>query len=210
MIRVLIVDDHDLVRHGLKRILDEQPDITVAGEAKSAEELMDLLPTGEFDVVTLDISLPGKSGIDILKDAHSLRPEISILVLSMLPDEQFALRAMKAGASGYLNKGSSPEELVRAIHRISAGRKYVSAALAEQLALGFDPDDKRLPHELLSEREFRVLRELAVGKSLSEIAAELFLSVKTVGTYRSRLLEKMNLHSTAEIIRYAIEHKLVE
>ncbi|HLX11561.1 MAG TPA: response regulator transcription factor [Bacteroidota bacterium] len=210
MINILVVDDHDLVRQGLKKILDEQDDMKVGGEAKDADELHEILPKEHWDVITLDISLPGKSGIDLLKDVHANHPEIPILLLSMLPEDQFAMRALKAGAAGYLNKASSPGELVKAIRKVVAGRKYVSAELAERLAMGFDPQDKRLPHESLSQREFQVMRELASGKSLSDIASELFVSVKTVATHRARLLEKLNMHTNAELVRYAVEHKLIE
>jgi DNA-binding NarL/FixJ family response regulator len=210
MIRILIVDDHAVVRRGLKNILSEQSDMKVVGEAGNADELMEFLRKDECDVIILDISLPGKSGIDIMKDLRVQYPKIPVLFLSMLPEEQFAFRAMKSGASGYLSKGSPTEELVRAIRKIMAGKKYVSQEFAERLAMGFDPKDERLPHELLSQREFEVLRKLASGKALSEIAVDLFLSVKTVATYRSRLLEKMNMQSNADLVRYAIEHKLIE
>jgi two-component system invasion response regulator UvrY len=210
MTRILIVDDHAVVRRGLKNILSEQPDMKVVGEAGNVDELMDFIGKNECDIIILDISLPGKSGIDIMKDLRVQYPKLPVLFLSMLPEEQFALRAMKSGASGYLSKGSPTEELVKAIRKIIAGKKYVSQEFAEQLAMGFDPKDERLPHELLSEREFQVLRKLASGKALSQIAVELFLSVKTVATYRARLLEKMNMQSNAELVRYAIEHKLIE
>jgi DNA-binding NarL/FixJ family response regulator len=210
MTRILIVDDHAVVRRGLRNILSEQPDMEVVGEAGNVDELMAFIGKNECDIIILDISLPGKSGIDIMKDLRVQYPKLPVLFLSMLPEEQFALRAMKSGASGYLSKGSPTEELVKAIRKIIAGKKYVSQEFAEQLAMGFDPKDERLPHELLSEREFQVLRKLASGKALSQIGAELFLSVKTVATYRARLLEKMNMQSNAELVRYAIEHKLIE
>jgi two-component system, NarL family, invasion response regulator UvrY len=210
MTRILIVDDHAVVRRGLRNILSEQPDMEVVGEAGNVDELMAFISKNECDIIILDISLPGKSGIDIMKDLRVQYPKLPVLFLSMLPEEQFALRAMKSGASGYLSKGSPTEELVKAIRKIIAGKKYVSQEFAEQLAMGFDPKDERLPHELLSEREFQVLRKLASGKALSQIGAELFLSVKTVATYRARLLEKMNMQSNAELVRYAIEHKLIE
>ena len=210
IIRILIVDDHAVVRRGLKNILSEQPDMTVVGEAGNVDELMAFIGKTECDIIILDISLPGKSGIDIMKDLRVQYPKLPVLFLSMLPEEQFALRAMKSGAAGYLSKGSPTDELVKAIRKIIAGKKYVSQEFAETLAMGFDPKDERLPHELLSEREFQVLRKLASGKALSEIASELYLSVKTVATYRSRLLEKMNMQSNADLVRYAIENKLIE
>ncbi|MFI5251256.1 MAG: response regulator [Bacteroidota bacterium] len=208
--RILIVDDHAIVRRGLKNILSEQPDMTIVGEAGNYDELMKIVSATECDIVILDVSLPGKNGFDILKDLRVQYPKLPVLFLSMLPEEQFAARAMKSGAAGYLSKGSPTEELVKAIRKIIAGKKYVSQEFAEKLAMGFSSNNQKLSHELLSEREFQVLLKVASGKSLSDIAAELFLSVKTVATHRSRILAKMNMHSNAELVRYAVEHKLIE
>ena len=210
MTRILIVDDHAVVRQGLKKILSEFHDMEVTDEAQNADELMKKVQTEPPDIVVLDISMPGRSGIDVLRELHSRMPKLPVLFLSMLPEEQFALRALKAGASGYLTKDAAPDELVKAIRRISAGRKYISPALAEKLASVVHTDPEKLPHEKLSEREFQVFRKIASGEMLTQIAEELYLSIKTVATYRTRVLSKMHMQSNADLTRYAVQNKLIE
>jgi two-component system invasion response regulator UvrY len=210
MIRVLIADDHAVVRQGLKQILGDTPEMLVAGEATNGQEVLDRVRAETWDVVVLDISMPDRSGLDILKQLRSERPKLPVLVLSMHSEDQYAVRVLKAGASGYLTKDSAPDELVKAIRKVVSGGRYVSAFLAEKLAFEIGTDSNRLPHETLSDREFQVLRGIAAGKSVTEIAAELYLSPKTVSTYRARLLQKMNLTTNAELIHYAIQNHLID
>jgi DNA-binding NarL/FixJ family response regulator len=210
MTRILVADDHPLLRNGLKQILTQEPDLTVAGEAEDSEQVMASVERGEWDLVILDITMPGRSGLDVLRDIRRMRPELPVLVLSMHAEDQFAVRAIKAGANGYVSKDNAPTEVVRAVRKILSGKKYVSPTLAEILANALSSDIQRPLHETLSDREFQVLRQLASGKTVSQIAAEIALSVKTVSTYRARLLEKMNLRNNAELTRYAIQHGLVE
>ncbi len=210
MIRILVVDDHAIVREGLKQILSDVDDISVLGEAANGQEAMDKIRRQRFDVILMDISMPGRSGLEILKDIKTEQPKLPVLILSMHPEEQYAVRALRAGAAGYMNKASAPDELIGAIRKVSAGRKYVSPSVAEKLAfeLGTDPD--RLPHELLSDREYQVMLMLASGRTVSEIANELCLSVKTISTYRSRIMEKMNLKKNAELTLYAVQNHLLQ
>jgi DNA-binding NarL/FixJ family response regulator len=210
MIRALIADDHAVVRQGLKQILGDTPEMLVAGEATNGQEVLDKVRAEPWDVVVLDISMPDRSGLDILKQLRSERPKLPVLVLSMHSEDQYAVRVLKAGASGYLTKDSAPDELVKAIRKVVSGGRYVSSFLAEKLAFEIGTDSSRLPHETLSDREFQVLRLIAAGKSVTEIAAELYLSVKTVSTYRARMLEKMNLGTTAELIHYAMQNHLID
>jgi two-component system, NarL family, invasion response regulator UvrY len=210
MIRVLIADDHAVVRQGLKQILGDTPEMLVAGEATNGQEVLDRVRAETWDVVVLDISMPDRSGLDILKQLRSERPKLPVLVLSMYSEDQYALRVLKAGASGYLTKDSAADELVKAIRKVVSGGRYVSSFLAEKLALEIGADSNKLPHETLSDREFQVLRMIAAGNSVTEIAAELFLSPKTVSTYRARLLQKMNLTTNAELIHYAIRNHLID
>jgi two-component system invasion response regulator UvrY len=210
MIKILIADDHPVVRKGLKEIIEETPDMAVRGEASTGHEVLEKVRKGDFDIVVLDISMPGGNGLDILKQLKSEKPELSVLVLSMYPEEQYAVRVLRAGASGYLTKESAPEELIAAIRKASKGGKYISSSLAEKLAFDLEIDAERPLHETLSDREYQVMRMLASGKTAKEIAKELFLSVKTISTYRSRILEKMKMKSSAELIHYAIKHRLVE
>jgi len=210
MIRVLIADDHAVVRQGLKQILGDTPEMLVAGEAINGQEVLDKVRAEAWDVVVLDISMPDRSGLDILKELQSERPKLPVLVLSMYSEDQFAVRVLKAGARGYLTKDSAPDELVKAVRKVVSGGTYVSAFLAEKLAFEIGTDSNKLPHEALSDREFQVLRLIAAGKSVKEIAAELYLSVKTVSTYRARLLQKMNLETNAELIHYAIQNHLID
>lgn len=210
MIKLLIADDHAVVREGLKRILHEIPEVEVAGETETGEETLKRLFSEDWDLVILDLSLPGSSGLEILKIVKHKQPKLPVLILSMHSEDQFAVRVLKAGASGYLTKESAPDELVKAIRKIMSGGKYVTPTLAEKLASNISPESDRPAHELLSDREFQVIRMLAQGKAVKEIAEELALSVKTVSTYRMRALEKLNVHSNAQLIHYAIENGLVE
>jgi DNA-binding NarL/FixJ family response regulator len=198
------------VREGLKRILSETPDLVVAGEAGSGQETLDRVRAEAWDVVLLDISLPGMSGLDVLKQLRRERPGLPVLVLSIYPEDQYAVRVLKAGASGYLTKDSAPDRLIAAIRKISLGRKFVSPYLAEKLAVDLTTRADRPLHELLSDREYQVLRLIASGKAVKEIAAELSLSVKTVSTYRARILKKMRVRSNAELIHYALQRGLAE
>ena len=208
--RILLVDDHTILRSGLRRILeDEFPGLAV-GEAAQAEEALALLKGGSWDLVLLDVSLPGRSGLDILPEIKARHPRLPVLMLSMFGEQQFAVRALKAGAAGYLTKERAAEELILALRTVLGGRRYVSASLAEQLAAQVALDRDRAPHERLSAREFEVFRRIAAARGVTEIAEELGLSVKTVSTYRTRILEKMEMGSNAELMQYAIRQGLVE
>jgi DNA-binding NarL/FixJ family response regulator len=209
-VRVLIADDHAILRRGLKEILLHELDGVTAGEAENAEQTLEEVRRQDWDLVILDITMPGRSGLDVLKELKALRPRLPVLVLSMHPEDQYGKRVLKAGAAGYMNKESAPEELIKAIRKILGRGRYVSAALAEQLAFGLDQDAARDAHEALSDREFEVLRKLASGKTVTQIADDLHLSVPTVSTYRARILQKMGLSTTAELIHYAVHHHLVE
>lgn len=210
MIRVLIADDHAIVREGLKQIVAESSDMIVADEAGDGKEALKKALEGDFDVVVLDITMPGINGLDALKQIRSQKPKLPILVLSMHPEEQYALRVLRAGASGYLTKESAPEELITSIRRVSKGMKYISPFLAERLASELGNDHDGPLHETLSDREYQVMCMIASGRSPTDIAEELSLSIKTISTYRGRILEKMGMKNTAEIIRYAMEHELTE
>ncbi len=209
MIRVIIADDHKMFREGLKLILSEAPDIVVADEAASGHEALEKIYKNEYDILILDISMPGLSGLDVLKELKTNRAKPSILILSMYPEEQYALRAIRYGASGYITKSSAPDELIQAIRKISKGGTYISSEIAERLLFSIKDNSEKLLHEKLSDREFQILRLLATGKTVSQIADELCLSVKTISTYRTRILEKMNMKTTAELIHYAIKHNLI-
>ncbi|WP_243374077.1 response regulator transcription factor [Geotalea sp. SG265] len=210
MFKVAICDDHAIVRKGVREILIETSDILVVGEAGNWLELLTLLHDNEVDLVLLDISMPDRNGLDILKQLRHEYPEVRVLMLSMYPEEQYAIRALKAGASGYLTKDSALDELVKAVRRVSGGGKYVSSALSEKLIAEFGESRDALPHELLSDREFQVLTMIASGKSSADMAHELSISVKTVSTYRSRITEKMRLKNDAEITAYALKHDIVK
>jgi DNA-binding NarL/FixJ family response regulator len=208
MYRVLLVDDHAVVRKGVKAILEDQlPGVTVV-EAASGAEALPLLDQ-PLDVVVLDLSMPGRSGIDLLAEMKHRKPKLPILIMSLFGEEQFAARALRAGASGYLTKSAAPEQLVTAIAKVARGGRYVSESFAEQLAASFGEASDRPLHEGLSDREFEVLRRIASGKSVGEIASEMHLSVNTISTYRTRLLQKMKMSSNAELMRYALDHDLV-
>lgn len=210
MIRVALADDHAVVRRGLEEILRAEPDMEVGGTAADGAELLALVRRRSFDVVLLDITMPGRSGLEVLRSLKQERPGMPVLVLTMHAEDQFGVRAMRAGAAGYLTKESAPEEMVRAIRRVVAGGKHIGPSLAEHLAEAVTTDQTRLPHQLLSDREFHVLRELVAGKRVSEIARDLALSVKTISTYRARVLRKMQLKNSVELTQYAIRHRLVE
>ena len=210
MLKILIADDHPVFRRGLKQIIAETTDMVAAGEATNGSEVLSKVRTGDYDLVLLDISMPGKDGMDVLTQLKNERPALLVLMVSMHPEEQYAVRALKAGASGYLTKESAPDELIVAIRKVSTGRKYVSSALAERLAALLQEDAEVLPHEALSRREYQVMCMIASGKTLKEIAGELSLSIKTISTYRSRILEKMKRKNNAELTRYAINNRLVD
>jgi two-component system invasion response regulator UvrY len=209
MIQILIVDDHAILRRGLQEILEREfRDVRIGG-AGTAEEALTQLDSEKWDLVILDITMPGRSGVDVLRNLKALRPRLPVLVLSMHPEDQYGKRVLKAGASGYMNKESAPEELIKAVRKLLSGGRYVSPTLAETLAVDLGRDDGTPAHERLSDREFEVLRKMASGKTVGQIAQELHLSVPTVSTYRARILEKMGMSNTAELIRYAVSHHLV-
>ena len=210
MIKVLIADDHAIVRRGLKQILEETPDIVVRGEAANADEVFARLRLGAWDVLVLDINMPGRSGVDVLKEIKRQRAKLPVLILSMHAEEQYAARVFKAGASGYLPKESAPDELVKAIRKVHGGGRYVSPAQAEKLLYLLNQDNGERPHETLSDREYEVLRRIASGRTISQIGVDMKLSVKTVSTYRTRLLEKMRMKTNAELTHYGIKQRLVE
>lgn len=209
MIKILIADDHAIVRSGLKQILAETPDIRVAGEAGNGQEVMDQVQNADFDLVLLDIAMPGRGGMDTLKQLRQEKPKLPVLMLSMYPEEQYAIRAFKAGVSGYLTKESAPEQIMSAIRKVASGGKYVSPSLAEKLALNLDKDTAKPVHETLSDREYQVAVMIASGKTVKEIADELSLSVKTISTNRVRALNKMGMKHNAELTYYAIKRGLV-
>lgn len=209
MIKVVIADDHSVVRRGLKEILADEADMEVGAEACTSQELLDLVRRQSWDAVILDIGLPGRSGLEVLDDLKHECPSMPVLIHTMHPEEQFAMRALRAGAAGYLTKDTAPTELVTALRKIVAGGKYVGASLAEKLATWMDMRTITSPHETLSDREFEVLRLLASGERVSEIADHLSLSVKTISTYRTRILTKLKMKNNAELMRYALQQKLV-
>ena len=209
MIRILIADDHAIVRKGLRQIIMEEFPSANVEEANDAENLVSKTLQQDWDVVICDLSMPGRSGLDALRQIKQSAPSLPVLIMSMHPEDQYALRVLKAGASGYLSKESIHDELIRAIRTVMLGKKFITPTVAEKLADAFDADSGRQQHELLSDREFDVFKSLSGGKSVSEIAAQLSLSVTTVSTYRARILEKMNMKSNAELTRYALEKGLI-
>lgn len=210
MIKILIADDHAIVREGLKQIVAEEKDMRVAGEAGDANEMFELLKKENFDIIILDISMPGRSGLEALKFLKKNYPHVPALILSMFSEEQYGLRALKAGAAGYLKKVSAPTELVSAIRKIVSGGKYINQSLAEKLAEEYDADRKESIHEKLSNREYQIMCLIASGKSAEEIANDLSISINTVYSYRNRILEKMHLKSNVELTQYALQNKLIE
>ncbi len=209
MLKIIIADDHGIFREGLKQVIAGTANMTVADEAADGTELLAKLRTNDYDLVILDISLPGRSGLEILTEIKGIRPKLPVLILSMHPEEQYALRALKSGASGYLTKGSSSQELIEALQKIALGKKYVSASMAEMLASRIGSDSDGALHERLSDREFQVMRMIAAGVTPRKIAAELLVGIKTVNTYRVRVLQKMEMKCNADLTRYAIQHKLM-
>jgi len=210
MIRVAIADDHPIVRQGLRRIASEGAKIAVTGEAATAAELFRLIGGTPVDVVLLDVSMPGSTFVETVRELREKHPSVKVLVLSVHPEDQWAMRALRAGAAGYLTKDHSPEQLVEAIHRVARGGKYVSESLAEKLAGLVDLGRTRATHEQLSDREFEVLRSLGSGMTVKDVAMRLHLSAKTISTYRGRLLQKMGLNSNADLVRYVVEHELMK
>jgi DNA-binding NarL/FixJ family response regulator len=210
MIRIVIADDHTIVREGLKQILAAVGDLTVVGEARDGQEVLQQVRAADFDVLLLDMSMPGKSGTELIKQVKDEKPKLRVLVLSMHQEHQYAVRAIKAGASGYLTKDSASTQLVTAIRKISTGGAFISAEVAEALALSAMSQSEGSPHTALSDREYQVFRMLASGTSVSDIAARLNLSVKTVSTHKSRLLEKLGVHNQTELVHYALKHRLID
>jgi two-component system, NarL family, invasion response regulator UvrY len=209
MIRVLIADDHPVVRRGLKTILKDATDIKVEGEAGDGLEVMDKIREEDYDVIVMDITMPKLDGIETISRIKAEKPDIAILVLSMNPEEVFGMRALKLGASGYLSKDSAPEQLISAIRKVASGRVYISQVLAESLAMSVSKGSPKLPHELLSDREYQIMIMLAQGRALKEIAAELSLSVKTVSTHRTHILEKLKMDNNAQIVTYVLQNRLL-
>ena len=209
MRRFLIADDHTVVRRGLKQILLEAFPSALIEEVSDAEDLFKKVMREKWDVVISDISMPGRSGLEVLQQIRQDHPKLPVLILSIYPEDQYAIRVLKAGASGYLTKDSAPEELVKAINQLLLGKKYITSSLAEKLATILEQDTEQMPHEYLSDREFEVMKQLAAGKAVSEIADKISLGVTTISTYRSRIMTKMNLKTNADLTLYAIEHKLL-
>jgi DNA-binding NarL/FixJ family response regulator len=210
MIRIVVADDHTIVREGLKQVLSSAPDLSVVGEARDGNEVMQRVRELDFDVLVLDLSMPGRSGPELIKQVRAEKPRLRVLVLSMHQEPQYAMRAIKSGASGYLTKESASAELVSAVRKVAGGGASISAEVAEQLALGAMPDSQGPLHASLSDREFQVFRLLVAGQTVSHIADQLNLSVKTVSTHKARIMQKMNMHNHTELIRYAIGHGLVD
>jgi two-component system, NarL family, invasion response regulator UvrY len=208
--RILIADDHPIFRAGLKEILSKQKEVELIGEAENGRKAVELARRQRWDVVLLDLTMPGKDGIEALQELRRERPKLPVLVLSAHPEDQLALRLLKSGAAGYLTKDKAPEVLFTAVRKVLRGEKYISNSLAAKLASDLVSGVAASPHETLSDREYQVMRRIGAGKTMAEIAKELFLSVRTVSTYRARLLEKMRMKTNADIIRYALEHKLVD
>jgi len=209
MIRLLIADDHEMFREGIKRICEDNPDIEVAGEAGNGIEVLDKVTKDEFDLLLLDIAMPGLNGLDTLKQLKTLKPKLRVLVLSMYPEDQYAIRAIKAGASGYLTKAKASRELMEAIKKVSSGGNYINSSVAEKLLFDSKLNPSKPPHETLSDREYQIFSLIVKGKKVGEIADELNLSVKTVSTYKVRILDKMEMTSSAALVKYAIENKLL-
>lgn len=209
MTNILIADDHSIVREGLKQVLMDTPDMVVADEAKDGNETLSKVLESDFDVVVLDISMPGKNGLEVLREIKNHKPKLPVLVLSVYPENQYALRVLKAGAAGYLTKESAPDELIHALKKVANGAKYISSAVLEEIAGTLDVNAERPVHERLSDREFQVLRMIGSGRTIREVAEELEINIKTVSTYRARILEKMRMKNNAELTHYAVINQLV-
>ncbi|MCC6880163.1 MAG: response regulator transcription factor [Rhodocyclaceae bacterium] len=210
MIRILLADDHAIIRDGLRQIFAETGDLQVAGEAASGHEVLARVREADWDILLLDLSMPGKSGLELIKQIKTEKPRLPILVLSMHEPEQYAQRALRAGAAGYLNKDSDAPQLIEVVRKVARGGVFVGPEVAEQMARGLMPDAERLPHSLLSDREFQVFRLIAGGIAITDIARQLSLSVKTVSTHKTRIMQKMNLANHTELVRYALDHRLLE
>ncbi len=210
MIKILVVDDHIIVREGLKKILVDTPDMVVADEASNGEEVIKKVGNNDYDLILLDISLPGRNGLDVLKQLKCSKPTVPVLILSIHPEEQYALRSLRAGASGYLTKQSTPDELIDAVRRVADGRKYITSSLAEKLAFELEVDARKLPHETLSDREYQVMCMIGSGQTVKEIAKTLSLSIRTISTHRTHILKKMGMKNNAQLTYYAIKNALVE
>jgi len=210
MIKILVADDHAVVREGIKHIFSEIPDINITGEASNGQEVLENIGKQDYDLLLLDIAMPGRDGLEILKEIRMQKPKLPVLILSMFPEEQYALRALKSGASGYLTKDSIPNELVKAVRKILRGGNYVSASFSEKLLTELTSDIKKPLHETLSDREYQIIRMIASGKTMNEIADELSLSAKTVYTYRARILEKMGMKNNMELTHYTTKHGLID
>jgi DNA-binding NarL/FixJ family response regulator len=208
MIKILIADDYAVVRNGLKQIIQERAGLHVAGEASNGQEVLEMIHAERWDVLVLDLSMPVRGGLEVLHDVKQMAPTLPVLILSMYPESQYGIRALRAGAAGYMNKECALDELVTAIQKVVAGGKYVSPSLAERLAFELSGGLNKEPHELLSDREYDVMCMIGAGKSPEQIARELSLSVKTISTYRARVLQKLSLNKNAELIRYVLEHNL--
>ena len=209
MIQILIADDHEMFREGIKRICEDNPELVVAGEASNGIEVLEKVSEREYDLLLLDIAMPGLNGLDTLKQLKTLNPKLRVLVLSMDPEDEYAIRAIKAGAAGYLTKAKASRELMEAIQKISNGGNYINASVAEKLLFDMKSESSKPLHKTLSDREYQILSMIVTGKKVAEIAEELSLSVKTVSTYKVRILNKMEMKSTAELVKYAVEHKLM-
>ncbi len=210
MIKVFVADDHTLIREGIKNLIENEPDLKLVGEASNPYEIVEKCQHANPDIILLDLSMPGKSGLDVLKDIKNVSPNIRVLIMTMMPEEQFAKRTLKAGASGYITKDSSPEDILAAIRKVASGRKYVSTTLAEKLAESLDANSDKLPSDLLSDREFQIFKMIASGKKQTDIANDLSLSTSTVNTYRKRIFDKFNFKSSADLIHFAIQNKLLD
>lgn len=209
-LKILIADDHPIVRQGLKQILASESDVVALGEAETAQKMLELSRKQHWDVVVLDITMPGRSGLDVLKELKHERPKLPVLVLSAHPEDQYAVRVLKAGAAGYMTKERAPEELIKAIRKVLGGGKYVSESLAEKFAFALEVDTEKPLHETLSDREYQVMLMIASGKTATQISKKLYLSVKTISTYRTRILEKMKMTTNAELMRYAMQNRLID
>ena len=210
MIKLIIADDHPIVREGLRQIIAESPYFVVSDEASNGNELLNKVREKDLDVILLDLKMPGMDGLDVLKQLKIEKPRIPVIILTVYPEAQYALRILRAGASGYLTKESASSELIAAIRKVQRGGKYISPSLAEKIAFALDTDSDKMLHETLSDREYQVLHMIASGKTVTEIAEELKLSVKTISTYRARILEKMNMKTNAELTRYAFQNRLID
>lgn len=210
MLKIVIADDHALIREGIKKIVNEEPDLKLVGETSNPFEVVDLCKNTQADVIVLDISMPGKSGLDVLKEIKTLSPSTKVLMMTMLPEDQFAKRALKAGASGYITKDNQPEEILKAIRKVSSGKKYISQSFAENLIDDIGGDKDKPLIEVLSDREFQIFKLIAEGKPQTDIANELFISISTVNTYRKRIFDKLGFKSNADLIHFAIKNKLIE